>query len=185
MKDGKNDYYFIIDEINRGNISKIFGEAFTLIDKDYRGQSMNLAGFNQKLRVPENVYIIGLMNTADRSLAMLDIALRRRFNFFTLKPAFKSQQFKAYQEKLNSKLFDSVINAIVELNDEIAGDPTLGEGFCIGHSYFCNQREVDGSWLKNIIESEIIPMLRDYWFDDNDKFEAQSAKLRKALILND
>lgn len=185
LKNGKNDYYFIIDEINRGNLSKIFGEAFTLIDKDYRGQSMNLAGFNQKLRVPENVYIIGLMNTADRSLAMLDIALRRRFKFFTLKPAFKSQQFKAYQEKLNSKLFDSVINAIVELNDEIAGDPTLGEGFCIGHSYFCNQREVDGSWLKNIIESEIIPMLRDYWFDDNDKFEAQSAKLRKALILND
>lgn len=125
------------------------------------------------------------MNTADRSLAMLDFALRRRFKFYTLKPAFKSPQFKAYQEKLNSKLFDSVINAIVELNNEIAGDLTLGEGFCIGHSYFCNQRKVDDSWLKNIIESEIIPLLREYWFDDNDKFEAQSAKLRKALVLND
>ena len=185
MRDSKNDYYFIIDEINRGNLAKIFGEAFTLIDKDYRGQSMNLAGFNKNVRVPENVYIIGLMNTADRSLAMLDIALRRRFKFYTLKPAFKSPQFKAYQEKLNSKLFDSVINAIVELNNEIAGDLTLGEGFCIGHSYFCNQRKVDDSWLKNIIESEIIPLLREYWFDDNDKFEAQSAKLRKALVLND
>lgn len=185
MKDGNNDYYFIIDEINRGNISKIFGEAFTLIDKDYRGQPMNLAGFNNNVIVPQNVYIIGIMNTADRSLAMLDIALRRRFKFYTLKPAFKSPQFKAYQEKLNSELFDSVINAIVELNDEITGDPSLGEGFCIGHSYFCNQREVDDTWLKNIIESEIIPMLREYWFDENERFDAQSAKLRKALILND
>ena len=184
-RDGKNDYYFIIDEINRGNISKIFGEAFTLIDKDYRGVPMKLANYNKPIIIPKNVYIIGLMNTADRSLAMLDFALRRRFKFYTLKPAFKSPQFKAYQEKLNSKLFDSVINAIVELNNEIAGDLTLGEGFCIGHSYFCNQRKVDDSWLKNIIESEIIPLLREYWFDDNDKFEAQSAKLRKALVLND
>jgi len=184
-RDGKNDYYFIIDEINRGNLSKIFGEAFTLIDKDYRGVPMKLANYNKPIIIPKNVYIIGLMNTADRSLAMLDFALRRRFKFFTLKPAFKSPQFKAYQEKLNSKLFDSVINAIVELNNEIAGDLTLGEGFCIGHSYFCNQKKVDDSWLKNIIESEIIPLLREYWFDDNDKFEAQSAKLRKALVLND
>ena len=182
-KDGKNDYYFIIDEINRGNLGKIFGEAFTLIDKDYRGVPMKLANYDKPIVIPKNVYIIGLMNTADRSLAMLDFALRRRFQFFTLEPAFESPQFKAYKERLNNKLFDNVIDAIAKLNKEvISKDPTLGKGFCIGHSYFCNQKEVNGTWLNNIVEYEIIPMLQEYWFDDEAKFEEQSEELRNALV---
>lgn len=182
-RDGKNDYYFIIDEINRGNLGKIFGEAFTLIDKDYRGVPMKLANYNKPIIIPKNVYIIGLMNTADRSLAMLDFALRRRFQFFTLEPAFEDSQFKAYREKLKSEIFDNVIDTIAKLNKEvIAKDPTLGKGFCIGHSYFCNQKEIDEVWLKNVIEHEIIPMLQEYWFDNEAKFNEQSEELRKALI---
>lgn len=184
-KDKNNKYFFIIDEINRGNLSKIFGEAFTLIDKDHRSETIELANFNVPLRVPKNVYIIGLMNTADRSIAMLDIALRRRFEFFTLEPAFGTKQFNKYQKKLNSKLFDEVINAIVNLNNFIVDDPSLGKGFCIGHSYFCNQEVVEETWLRNVVEYEIIPMLREYWFDEDDKFNEQSEKLRNALVLND
>jgi len=182
-RDGKNDYYFIIDEINRGNLGKIFGEAFTLIDKDYRGVPMKLANYNKPIIIPKNVYIIGIMNTADRSLAMLDFALRRRFQFFTLEPAFDNQQFKTYKEKLNSEAFDIVIDAVMKLNSEvIAKDPTLGKGFCIGHSYFCNQKEINETWLKNVVECEIIPMLQEYWFDNETKFNKQSEELRKALV---
>ena len=183
FEDKNNDYFFIIDEINRGNLSKIFGESFTLIDKDHRCETIELANFNVPLRVPKNVYIIGLMNTADRSIAMLDIALRRRFKFFTLEPAFGTKQFNEYQKKLNSKLFDEVISAIVKLNDFIADD--LGKGFCIGHSYFCNQKVIDEAWLGNVVKHEIIPMLREYWFDEDGKFVEQSDKLLKALILDD
>lgn len=182
-RDGKNDYYFIIDEINRGNLGKIFGEAFTLIDKDYRGVRMKLANYNKPIIIPKNVYIIGLMNTADRSLAMLDFALRRRFQFFTLKPAFDNQQFKAYKEKLKSEAFNNVIDAIMKLNSEvIAKDPTLGKGFCIGHSYFCNQKVINMAWLKNVVECEITPMMQEYWFDNETKFNIQSEELRKALV---
>jgi len=182
-RDGKNDYYFIIDEINRGNLGKIFGEAFTLIDKDYRGVPMRLANYNRPIIIPQNVYIIGLMNTADRSLAMLDFALRRRFQFFTLEPAFATQQFKAYKEKLKSEAFNNVIDAVMKLNSEvIAKDPTLGKGYCIGHSYFCNQKEINEAWLMNVVECEIIPMLQEYWFDNETKFNIQSKELRKALV---
>ena len=182
-RDGKNDYYFIIDEINRGNLGKIFGEAFTLIDKDYRGVPMKLANYNKPIIIPKNVYIIGLMNTADRSLAMLDFALRRRFQFFTLEPAFDNQLFKSYKEKLKSEAFDIVIDAVMKLNSEvIAIDPTLGKGFCIGHSYFCNQKEINEAWLMNVVECEIIPMLQEYWFDNETKFKIQSEELRKALV---
>lgn len=181
-RDGKNDYYFIIDEINRGNLSKIFGEAFTLIDKDYRGVPMKLANYNKLIIIPKNVYIIGLMNTADRSLAMLDFALRRRFKFFTLCPVFDNSKFKAEQKKLKNKQFDKIIDAVVELNKKIGNDPTLGDGFRIGHSYFCNKEGLNPNGLKSVVEDEIIPLLREYWFDDDDDvFESKIKDLRDAL----
>lgn len=184
-KDKENHkYYFIIDEINRGNLSKIFGEAFTLIEDDYRDKTIKLPYPDKYFSIPKNVCIIGLMNTADRSIAMLDVALMRRFKLFTLEPAFQTSQFKAYQKKLNSPLFDDVISAIVKLNNEISNDPTLGSGFCIGHSYFCNQEKVDEAWLKGIIENDIIPRLRVYWFEDKDKWSAYEKKL-KNIFLND
>lgn len=178
----KKDYFFIIDEINRGNISKIFGEAFSLIEKDYRNQRIKLAYSQKYFKIPPNVYIIGLMNTADRSLAMIDFALRRRFRFITIKPAFQSEAFKKYQDEINNETFDKLIKCIVDLNEIIKKDHSLGEGFCIGHSYFCHKEYAKNEeCLRRIIEYEIIPMLQEYWFDNENKFKEQAQILRNSL----
>ena len=92
-------YFFIIDEINRGNMSKIFGELLMLIEKDYRGKKLILAYSGKPFSVPKNIYIIGMMNTADRSLALIDYALRRRFSFFAMEPGFQTEGFQAYMKK--------------------------------------------------------------------------------------
>ena len=185
IKDEENDYFFIIDEINRGNLSKIFGELFMLIENDKRGKKnkIKLIYSDKDFYIPTNVYIIGLMNTADRSLAMIDYALRRRFAFFDLKPGFSSKGFKTYQKKLNSSTFDNVIKAMEELNTEIENDVTLGEGFRIGHSYFCNLDEEDNvvEKLEYIIEYEIIPLLKEYWFDNKNNIDKWSKELKDAL----
>lgn len=181
-EDGDNDYFFIIDEINRGNLSKIFGELFVLLEADKRSKvKMQLLYADEKFSVPENVYIIGMMNTADRSLAMLDYALRRRFAFFELKPAFFNEKFIEYRMRLNNLKFDRLINAVISLNDVISSDETLGEGFRIGHSYFCNFKEVNEKRLSNIIEYELIPMLKEYWFDEPSNVREWSEILRSAL----
>ena len=136
--DGDNDYFFIIDEINRGNLSKIFGELFMLIENDKRGVSLQLLYSDEKFSVPKNIYIIGMMNTADRSLAMLDYALRRRFAFFEIKPGFTTDGFRKYRMSLENEKFDKLIACVESLNNAISNDESLGDGFCIGHSYFCN-----------------------------------------------
>jgi 5-methylcytosine-specific restriction enzyme B len=123
--DSDNDYFFIIDEINRGNLSKIFGELFMLLESDKRGVALQLLYADEKFSIPENLYIIGMMNTADRSLAMLDYALRRRFAFFDLKPAFESDGFKSYQHSLNNDKFNKLIECIKQLNLAIKSDETL------------------------------------------------------------
>ena len=181
--DSENDYFFIIDEINRGNISKIFGELFMLVESDKRSvQSVDLVYTGENFTVPSNVYIIGLMNTADRSLAMLDYALRRRFAFFDIKPAFQSKGFLEYKHKLNNQKFNNLISCIESLNAEIERDENLGEGFCIGHSFFCDLNNSDESDLKNIIEFEIIPLLKEYWFDEPSKVNVWINNLRGAII---
>lgn len=180
----EKDYFFIIDEINRGNMSKIFGELLLLIEKDYRGTSSKLAYQNLNFSVPENLYIIGMMNTADRSLAMIDYALRRRFSFFDMEPGFDTKGFKEYQEKLASDKFNALIECIKELNNEIADDPSLGKGFCIGHSYFCGLQadECTQELLEGIVEYDILPMLSEYWFDNlTEKVAPWSEKLYGAL----
>jgi 5-methylcytosine-specific restriction protein B len=176
-------YFFIIDEINRGNLSKIFGELLMLIENSYRGSAhkMELAYRQESFYVPENLYIIGMMNTADRSLAMIDYALRRRFSFYDMVPGFESEGFKAYQTQLHSEVFDRFIKGIQRLNEEIAQDDSLGRGFCIGHSYFCNQTEFRKEWLENVLEYDIAPMLREYWFDNTQKYESQVTQLRTLL----
>lgn len=133
--------------------------------------------------IPTNVYIIGLMNTADRSLAMIDYALRRRFAFFDLKPGFSSKGFKTYQKKLNSPIFNNIIKKMEELNTEIEEDGTLGEGFRIGHSYFCNLDEEEDieEKLNYIVSFEIIPLLKEYWFDNKKKVDYWSKELKDAL----
>lgn len=162
-------YFFLIDEINRGNMSKIFGELLMLIEKDYRGTSMTLAYDGQPFFVPKNLYIIGMMNTADRSLAMIDYALRRRFSFFEIEPAFHSDGFERYVTSFDNETFLFVIEKIKKLNMEIKQDSALGSGFLIGHSYFCGQETCTEEWLQSVIDYEIIPLLKEYWFDEPKK----------------
>lgn len=166
-------FFFIIDEINRGNLSKIFGELLMLIEKDYRGTKATLAYNGMPFSIPKNLYIIGMMNTADRSLAMIDYALRRRFSFFEMAPAFESKGFKEYQHSLDSRTFDELISEIVKLNGEISRDKSLGNGFCIGHSYFCGKTKetCSSEWMQSVVDYDILPMLSEYWFDDDTRVQ--------------
>lgn len=165
------DFFFIIDEINRGNMSKIFGELLMLIEKDYRGTKATLAYNGLSFSVPKNLYIIGMMNTADRSIAMIDYALRRRFSFFEMEPGFDSEGFIQYQNSLNNDTLNELISKVKDLNKEIALDKSLGKGFCIGHSYFCGRDVCTDEWLHSIVDYDILPMLSEYWFDDTNKLQ--------------
>ncbi len=172
LNDPHRDYYFIIDEINRGNISKIFGELMMLIEFDKRGSdyAIPLTYTENKFYIPKNIYIIGTMNTADRSLAMIDYALRRRFCFINIKPAFDNLNFKGYLGNKGGDLSNIIIDKITKLNKVIENDISLGGGFCIGHSYFCMDKDtVTEEDYKNIIKYEILPLLSEYWFDDSGK----------------
>ncbi len=181
--DNENDYFFIIDEINRGNLNKIFGELFMLLETDKRGEEVKLLYKDEMFSVPSNIYLIGTMNTADRSLAMLDYALRRRFSFFDMTPGFETEGFKKYQTNLGNAKFDRLISTVERLNMAIADDETLGEGFSIGHSYFCGLKpeETDDKTLSAIVEFEILPLLREYWFDEPSKINDWSDQLRSVL----
>ena len=179
--DLENEYFFIIDEINRGNLSKIFGELFMLIENDKRGNALQLLYSDEKFFVPANVYIIGMMNTADRSLAMLDYALRRRFAFFEMKPGFDSDGFREYRMALGNSKFDRLIDCVEKLNTVIEADDSLGEGFCIGHSYFCNLKTVTDKALSNIVEYEMVPLLKEYWYDEPIKVKDWTEKLRSSI----
>ncbi len=152
-------------------MSKIFGELLMLIENDYRGKKLTLAYNGMPFSVPENLYIIGMMNTADRSLAMIDYALRRRFSFFDMKPGFDSEGFGKLQKEQNSEKLDRLIELIQKLNEVIKNDRSLGEGFCIGHSYFCfNEKNVcTDENLKRIVDYDILPTLSEYWFDSENK----------------
>ena len=152
-----------------------------LIEKDKRGNSLQLLYSDEKFYVPGNVYIIGMMNTADRSLAMLDYALRRRFAFFEMKPAFDQEKFIEYRLGLDNSKFNSLIDCVKRLNERIKEDSSLGEGFCIGHSYFCDLKEVTDESLSNIVEYELIPLLKEYWFDDQAIVRDWSEKLRSTI----
>lgn len=175
-KPGK--YFFIIDEINRGNVSKIFGETLVLLENDKRDvTSISLSYSHDKGRftIPSNVYVIGLMNTADKSLTYFDYALRRRFSFVQIPPAFElddTSKWDKYQKNLNSDLFNKVINEIKKINNEIENDVNLTEDCKIGHSYFSNMKEVNKDKLHRIISYEIIPLLKEYFLDDVEKYNS-------------
>ncbi|WP_282034449.1 AAA family ATPase [Metabacillus indicus] len=162
------DYFFIIDEINRGNLSKIFGELFMLIERDKRDDFVTMSYSKEKFTVPGNVYLIGTMNTADRSLAQLEVALRRRFAFVTLAPSFNE---KWKQHILNSDVTEGSVNrilgAVTAINNEITSDFQLGKGYAIGHSFFASKPVGmdENDWYEGIITYEIIPLLEEYFFD--------------------
>jgi hypothetical protein len=172
-------YVFIIDEINRGNLSKIFGELMMLMEADKRGSDYAIrltyaTPDDPPFSVPANVYLLGLMNTADRSLAMVDYALRRRFVFFSLSPKFESPSFRANLLALGapSQFVDRLVSRLSRLNAEIGDDTVnLGDGFAIGHSYFCPLETPPDweQWYTDVVQLEVGPLLREYWFDDSDK----------------
>lgn len=183
-EDAERDYFFIIDEINRGNISKIFGELLMLIEADKRGgQGLRMLYNNEVFSVPANVHIIGMMNTADRSLAVLDYALRRRFGFFEMTPGFHTAQFGRFVQGEDSAALEALVRTIEALNQDIADDPGLGRGFLVGHSYLSAEEasREDDLWLVSVVEDELVPLLEEYWFDQPERAAQWSAALRGAL----
>lgn len=181
-EDGEDvPYFFIIDEINRGNLSKIFGELFMLIESDKRGIGLRLLYNDEEFSVPKNLYVIGMMNTADRSLAMMDYALRRRFAFFSMEPGFETDGFRKYRDGFGNEKFRKLIACVERLNGVIATDDSLGEGFRIGHSYFCNLKETSDRTLSGIVEFELIPLIKEYWFDEPTKVNDWSRNLRDSI----
>lgn len=188
--DPSRDYFFIIDEINRGNLSKIFGELLQLIEVDYREKAIRLAYSKDELfAVPSNLYIIGMMNTADRSLAMIDYALRRRFSFFDMAPGFDSEGFAEYSKSIPSPYFGKLVKAVKAVNDDILKDDSLGKGFLIGHSYLVqpvhgddrDENLFDYDMTESIIEFDLIPLVSEYWFDNENRLNAAIDKLHDVL----
>jgi 5-methylcytosine-specific restriction protein B len=168
-------FFFIIDEINRGNLSKIFGELLMLIESDKRDEkfALKLAYSEEdddKFYVPENIHIIGTMNTADRSLAIVDYALRRRFAFINLQPDY-GVPFRTFlsDKGVTNGLIEHICSAVQKVNNKIKVDNNLGDGFQIGHSYFCSFKtgENENVWWNQILTFEIRPLLEEIWFDDS------------------
>ena len=157
---------------------------FMLVENDKRGpkNTVTLTYENDEFFIPSNVHIIGMMNTADRSLAMIDYALRRRFSFYDVQPAFGSAKFGNEIEKVHSEKLNNLVRKVMGLNEAIANDDSLGEGYRIGHSYFCNipENQVSQS-LKSIVELDLIPLLKEYWFDNKDEVKRWSEELRAAI----
>ena len=177
-------FFFIIDEINRGNVSKIFGELLMLIESDKRGQGLRLIYNDEIFSVPENVYLIGTMNTADRSLVLMDHAFRRRFGFFNIPPAFESAGFQSWQASQESESLDALVEVILALNGAITDDPRLGRGFVIGHSYVVQGSsgdEAEYDWLYSVVEDDLVPLLEEYWFDEPELVDLWSNRLRAAV----
>lgn len=176
QQDPGNDYFFIIDEINRGNLGKVFGELMLLIENDKRGDEFSMPLTYSRtpehtFYIPANVYLVGTMNTADRSLAMVDYALRRRFAFINIEPELGPKFIQYLAAKgVPASLARHIADRITELNQLIHADNNLGRGFAIGHSYFCGDSTVyDEAWYNAIIENEISPLLTEYWFEDEQK----------------
>ena len=168
LENPEQDYFFIIDEINRGNLSKIFGELFMLIEHDKRDEFVTIGYSKEKFTVPGNVYLIGTMNTADRSLAQLEIALRRRFAFVTLEPNFNEKWKHMLQASgVSDSLVGRIVNLVNKVNTEIVSDFQLGKGYAIGHSFFTKKpKNMDENvWLQGIIDFEILPLLEEYFYD--------------------
>ena len=183
----KTPHVFLIDEINRGNLSRIFGELLMLIEADKRSEeyAVALTYSETRFHIPKNVHILGMMNTADRSLALVDYALRRRFAFETLEPAYATAYGrKAFEKYLTDNgaepsLARRISDRMSKLNETISADKELGCGFQIGHSYFVPDGDEVPSedWYRHIVDTQVAPLLREYWFDSPEDVEKEVARL--------
>lgn len=185
-----NDYVLIIDEVNRANLSQVFGELFMLLEVDQRQQPVTLMyGDGKAFVVPKNLFLIGTMNTADRSLALVDFALRRRFAFLTLEPCFEQESFSEWllSGGMSPEIVTLICKRMDAINGLIASDNQLGESYCIGHSFFCPRQSFsrdfsdrDHSWYQEVIDTEIIPLLREYWHENRAMLEKARTLLEQA-----
>ena len=186
-------HVLIIDEINRGNLSRIFGELLMLIEADKRDPAWAVRAAYARadespFHVPPNLHLVGAMNTADRSLALVDYALRRRFAFSTVEPAFGSLGFDHHLADggVPEPLRRRIRTRLEALNRQIREHPQLGGGFQIGHSYFCQPPKgladtaAWNGWYTDVVRYEIEPLLREYWFDDTERATNALATLRAA-----
>ena len=187
----------VIEEINRGNPAQVFGELLTLLESSkrnpesaieltYAGPDEGQGELRQAVHLPDNLYVIGTMNTADRSIAMVDIAFRRRFTFENLRPALDEAWITFVAERGMPRDFALRIrNAVDSLNDTIRSSKTLGPDYCLGHSFFTpHDRLEDGSaqdWMDGVVEAEVSPLIYEYWFDDHPGATRTLALLRDAL----
>ena len=177
-ENAEETYVFIIDEITRGNLSKIFGELMMLIESDKRSprHALKLTYSEEdspKFYVPENVYVIGCMNTADRSIAIVDYALRRRFAFCSIEPEL-GDSFKEFLcSELSKEFVDIICNKLNRVNSIIRESPSLGRGLEIGHSYFCQISSVDdeNEWWKSICKYELFPYLQEICYENEELCE--------------
>lgn len=178
-------YCIIIDEINRGNLSKVFGELMMLIESDKRKKEWALTltySPEEDFYIPKNLYIIGTMNTADRSLTMIDYALRRRFSFITLEPAFENKKLENYlidDEGIDDEFATKITQMYIQLNRFIK-DRFKNDNFVIGHSYFINQLDRDKleSSYNEIVQYDIKPMLEEYFFGEKEKIDEALDKIK-------
>ena len=185
--DPGRDYVFIIDEINRANISKAFGELLMLIEAEHRGEALRLPVSGELLSVPKRLHIIGMMNTADRGLALIDYALRRRFAFFEMRPALDHPGFLRHVEAVGSSRLEALVDVVRRLNQRIAEDEALGPGFQIGHSYLClpagnpeNPGGTDAD-VTSMVRYELEPLVREYWFDNPTAMDESIHELESIL----
>ena len=186
--DPGRDYVFIIDEINRANISKAFGELLMLIEAEHRGEALRLPVSGELLSVPKRLHIIGMMNTADRGLALIDYALRRRFAFFEMRPALDHPGFLRHVEAVGSSRLEALVDVVRRLNQRIAEDEALGPGFQIGHSYLClpaagpeNPAGTDAD-VTSVVRYELEPLVREYWFDNPAAMDESIHELESVLV---
>lgn len=178
-------FVFIIEEINRGQPAHIFGELLTLLESSKRSEANALTLIytreKEKIFLPANLYLIATMNMSDRSLVSLDLALRRRFAFLTLRPLL-NQAWLAYvvQKNISRQFAEKIQQKIHALNQVIQQDPQLGQYYMIGHSFFTPYTHIEQQelWYQQIIETEIAPLLEEYWFDRPDEVEIQLQALR-------
>ncbi len=180
-------HVIVIEEINRGNPAQIFGEMLTLLEVDKRtpNEALELSyrrEDDERVFIPDNLYVIGTMNIADRSLALVDLALRRRFAFIDLKPSLGKtwKDWVTTQCGIDTDILDEIESKILSLNTEITSDSSLGEQFSIGHSYVTPPFGIPikdaREWFRQVVDTEIGPLLDEYWFDSLDK--AQKARER-------
>ena len=186
--DPSNDYVVVIEEINRGNPAQIFGEVLTLLEADKRTPAEAVALSypltpQERVHIPPNFYVIGTMNVADRSLALVDLALRRRFAFIDLEPAFGDRWRNWVSEKyhIDPNFLNDIEQRLTLLNQTIAGDISLGPQFRVGHSVVTpiGSTTIDSprEWFRQVVETEIGPLLDEYWFDGPDKARVEKEQL--------